>query len=300
MSRRAAFHGALLSLTAACRPIIGTVQLAPMTSPLLTRPVLLRSTLIMQGGGNDYGQYGQPQQGYGQPQQGYGQPQQGSGQPQQGYGQPQQGYGQPQQGYGQPQQGSYGSGDDSGYNGQVGPPRYGAPVDSSAPVLWSLYGHSGVVGFPGVDMKYFGLPYALRNGDEFVLSRWNMMQQSLTVSRIQAIAQVLPDGTAALTSYGLGPTLWRSQGGPWSPLYKGERSALRGGDQVSLDSNQPEAAIFTCVQESAYGAQQGFTGEQYGGGGGGGYGDGGDYGGSGGFGSQRYHQQGSWVRVFGE
>ena len=231
------------------------------------------AAVIMQHGGVGYNQpgYGQQPPGYGQ------QPQPGYGQPQPGYGQPQPGYGQPQQGYGQ--QGSYAGGDDSGYNGQVGPPRYGAPVDYTAPVLWSLHGFSGIVGFPGVDEKYYYVPYSLRSGDEFVLSRWNMMQQSLTVSRIQAIAQVFPDGTAAVTSHGRGPTLWRSQGGPWNPLYKGERRTLEGGDQVSLDCNQPEAAVFTCVQESVYGAQQG-------------------YGSEGGYGSQQYYQQGSWVRVF--
>ena len=201
-----------------------------------------------------------------------------------GFAQPSQpDYGQPQPGYSQ--QRSYVGDDDSGYNGQVGPPRYGAPVDTSAPVLWSLQGFSGVIGFPGVDEKYDYLPYSLRGGDEFVLSRWNMMQQSLTVSRIQAIAQVFPYGTFALTSHGRGPTLWRSQGGPWNPLYKGERRTLQGGDQVSLDCNKPEAAVLTCVPESAYGApqhQQGYGTSQ-----------------QGTYGSQRfYSEKGSWVRVF--
>ena len=44
------------------------------------------------------------------------------------------------------------------------------------------------------------------------------------------------------------PHLWRSQGGPWNPLYKGERRTLQYGDQVSLIA-QPEAAALTCAGE---------------------------------------------------
>ena len=204
------------------------------------------------------------------------------------------GYGPPQQhgcsGYGL--DGYDGDDDDGGYGGQVGPPRYGAPQDYSAPVLWGLHPWSGVAGFPGVDEKYFALPYALRAGDQFVLSRWNMLQQRLTVSRIQAIAQANSDGTATLTSHGRGPTLWRAHGGPWNALYSGQRKELQGGDQVSLDCNEPEAAVFTCLQESAtphhgydqgYGDQQGYyAGNQYGSG----YGYGGQQSG--------YPQQGLW------
>ena len=100
------------------------------------------------------------------------------------------------------------------------------------------------------------------------------MQPVNTVSRIQAIAHVFPDGTAMLSSHGRGPTLWRSaQGGPWNPLYKGESKALQNGDQISLDCNAPESAILACLQENAmgqgYGAQQqGYGGDNYGGGGG--------------------------------
>ena len=37
--------------------------------------------------------------------------------------------------------------------------------------------------FPALP-KYWSMPYTLRNGDEQVLSRWNMMQESGYVSRI--------------------------------------------------------------------------------------------------------------------
>ena len=193
-----------------------------------------------------YGGYGQ---GYGQPQQqpGYG------GQPEQmGYGQPQQ-----QMGYGQ---GGSDGGDDAGYRGMQGPPKYYARPDYSKPVLWTLHGSFGVTGH-GVAEKYFTMPYAMRCGDEWVLSRWNMMQQRPTVSRIQAIASVNYDGTATLISNGRGPTLVRARGSPWSALFQGQSRLLQDGDQVSLDCNDPDGAVFTCQQES--GQNGGFYADQY-------------------------------------
>ena len=186
-------------------------------------------------------QYGMPpQQGYGgmPPQQGYG------GMPQQGYGQQMQGYGQ-QQGYDQQMQG-YGGGQ----------------------VLWRLYPGAGIVPYNVFSRKnQAGFPYSLQAGDEQILSRWNMMIQSLYVSRIQATVSVYPDGRAILTSNGKAPTLWRPQGGQWNALYKGQQHALTSGDQVSVDANNPECGLFTCQAESgmqpgSYGQQQGGYGQQ--------------------------------------
>ena len=189
------------------------------------------------------------------------------------------GYGLPQQVYspGGALPERYGDYDDSGYNGQQGPPRIYAPQDYRAPVLWSVLGFSGVTGFTGVAEKYCTLPYSLRSNDEFVLSRKNMVHPQLTVSRIQAIVQAFPDSTAMVTSHGRGPTLWRGagSGGQWSPLFKGEWRFLEEGDQVSLDCNNPENAVFACVRQQAvqrggyldqhYGAQQVYGAEGYGG-----------------------------------
>ena len=72
--------------------------------------------------------------------------------------------------------------------------------------------------FPALP-KYWSMPYTLRNGDEQVLSRWNMMQESGYVSRMQCLVKILPDGTPMLTSIGKAPTLVRTRGGPWQPLY---------------------------------------------------------------------------------
>ena len=108
---------------------------------------------------------------------------------------------------------------------------------------------------------------------EQVLSRFHMFEQKLTVSRRQAVVQVLADGTAALTSCGRGPTLWRARGGAWVALQLGDSLLLTDGDQVSVDCNDPEGAVFTCQEQSA--AQQGGGYSQQNGGyeqqGGGGY-----------------------------
>lgn len=97
---------------------------------------------------------------------------------------------------------------------------------------------------------YRHLPYKLRRGEVQVLSRWNMVSQKLTVSRVQCKVRVFTDGTACLTSCGKGPTLWRAWGGPWNVLYKDERHIMADGDQVSLDWQDPEAAVFTCLVAS--------------------------------------------------
>ena len=179
--------------------------------------------------------------------------------------------------------------DDGGYLGQQGPPRYFAPPDYTAPILWSLHGTQGVTGFAGVVEKYCALPIALRSSDEYVLSRKHMLQPRLTVSRIQAIAKCEYDGSAALISIGKGPTLVRQHNGAgqWITVHKGQSIVLSPGDQVSLDCNDPDAAVFTCLQggyDQGYGAQQQGYGAQQGyGGGGGGYGSGG----GGGWGGQQ-------------
>jgi len=99
-----------------------------------------------------------------------------------------------QQGYGQQQQQGYAH---QGYGGQQAGPR----------VL--LYGAQGVVGHDkhiyGREREdYTELPYIVNVGDETVLSRWNMMQPSSFVSRVQCIVQVAPDGTALSASAAAG------------------------------------------------------------------------------------------------
>ena len=86
---------------------------------------------------------------------------------------------------------------------------------------------------------------SLCNGEEQVLSRWNMIEQSLTVSRRQCTVQCI-DGCATLISMGRSPTLWREHAAsPWCTVSNGESLILAEGHQLSLDCNDPDAAVFT-------------------------------------------------------
>ena len=204
---------------------------------LSTVPSTAQTSVNMQ-----YGGYG-GQQGYPQ---------------QQGYGQPQGGY--PQQGYGAPQ-------------------NFGAPPGGYGALnVWRIYGTSGVIGhnrlsgavtpvnvdrFNSVCEKYSVLPYTLicERGDRRTLGRWNMQFQAITVSRAQCKVYANPDGSASLQSTGKGPTLWRMPGGPWNALYANQVQVLSSGVQISIDSNNPEGAVFTCQFEGA-GQQQGYPQQQ--------------------------------------
>ena len=93
--------------------------------------------------------------------------------------------------------------------------------------------------------------------------------------------QVDPDGTAVLIARGKGQTLWKSRDDTrmgWNALYRGEEHILSDGDLISINWNDPEAAVFRCnvgyaeaqQQEQGYaqqqqgGAQQSYGQEAYG------------------------------------
>ena len=96
------------------------------------------------------------------------------------------------------------------------------------------------------DVRVGALPHTLRGGEELVLSRWHMQRPKLTVSREQCKVMVAADGTADLVSCGKGPTLLRQSGAPWYAVSRSDTCPLAHGDQISLDCNDPEAAVFTC------------------------------------------------------
>ena len=122
---------------------------------------------------------------------------------------------------------------------------YQAYEQSSSAVLWHMVPCSGVRCYvhSGVQPRR----YEMRNGDVQVLSRFSMLTQKLTVSRVQAIVQI-HDGIATLSSCGRDSTLWRGRGLPWVALNKGDQAPLTDGDQVSLDCKDPEAAVYTCEE----------------------------------------------------
>lgn len=138
---------------------------------------------------------------------------------------------------------------------------YGAQQGYAQQVQWRIDAYYGVKAmaqerFPALPKCWY-LPYTVRNGEDQVLSRWNMIYESDFVSRMQCMVKVLPDGTPTLVGCGKNPSLFRSQGGQWNYLQKGQTQILQSGDQVSLDYNNPESAVFTCTQEQPdqYGQQ---------------------------------------------
>ena len=132
----------------------------------------------------------------------------------------------------------------------------GSPYRNNLNELVGVGSFTGVTGFAGEDKsrdydidKSSPVVYPLCEGDEQVLSRWNMVEQKLTVSRRQCDV-VCQGGYAMLVTNGRSPTLWRERGGPWCSVSKGESLVLNDGDQVSLDAQEPDAAVFTCELRS--------------------------------------------------
>jgi hypothetical protein len=164
-------------------------------------------------------------------------------------------------------------------NQQTGQAQWEPPRAVAAQTLWRIDALNGVAGFSGVagfaaQSKYTfatleyaregrpcQLPYNLGVGDERALSRWNMVEQKLSVSTKQCVVSCLKDGTLALTSEGKSPTLWCAPGGQWNALYQDETQALVDGALVSLDCDDAEAAVFVCEavgsdEQQQYGNEQ--------------------------------------------
>ena len=187
------------------------------------------------------GGFGAPQQGgFGAPQQGgYGQQQQG-GYPQQSYppqNYPQQSYpgqqqGQQQQGYPGQQQQGYPGQQQQGGGGQPGFGSQGA---------WNVI-------FPN------GAQSTVRYGSQLTLGRYDLPMQNPFVSREQCVVVMGADGAATVTSRGKKPTGVRPRyGGPWKWLYERQEHVLSEGDQIAVDQQNPEGAIFSCTTGSGAG-----------------------------------------------
>ena len=153
--------------------------------------------------------------------------------------------------------------------------KYTYPAGSVA--QWCIDGVCGVAGFSGVEgfaakNKYYTkrmtsaqkndgcrleygrkgrpcqLPYLVGPGEERLLSRFNMVEQKSSVSKKQCVVKCAADGTGILAAdlQADSPTLWRAAGGPWNTLYQGQEQILSEGDQISLDCEDPERAVFVC------------------------------------------------------
>ena len=92
------------------------------------------------------------------------------------------------------------------------------------------------------------------------------MSPSPYVSRQQCLVQLLQDGNAMLTSTGKPATGVRARGGQWNALYTGQTHYLSDGDEVALDSQNPDSAVFTFENLAMQGFQQQGYQQQQGGG----------------------------------
>jgi len=118
---------------------------------------------------------------------------------------------------------------------------------------------------PTVGVTKYRMPtpcseYRVGCGEEQVLGRYDMAEQSLYVSREQAIVRVDANGAALLVSVGKPPTLYReAPGTPWQCLWAkqsfgfDESHVLSDGNQIGLDIREPDSVIFTirCEEGSA-------------------------------------------------
>jgi len=111
----------------------------------------------------------------------------------------------------------------------------------------------------GRDGRPCQLPYQIGIGDEKVLGRFNMVNPSPSVSRGQCNIRCTADGAAILASDGDSPTLIRSGGGQWEYIYKDQQRFLQEGDQISLDANNPEGAVFVCNRDAGGQAAAGWN-----------------------------------------
>ena len=180
-----------------------------------------------------------------------------------------------QYGYDHQQQGGYQQQDEwaipGQYQGSYQQDGYGAQAGYGTQVQWRIDAAVGVDAMPQSSFpalaKYHVLPYYVRNGEDQVLSRCNMLFKTDNVDRVQCQIKVLADGAATVIGCGnKSPTLVRSRSdGQWAPLYKGEKRALFDGDEISLDAYDPEAAVFVCTEETAQqgGAQGGLPAGWY-------------------------------------
>lgn len=122
------------------------------------------------------------------------------------------------------------------------PPLASAQQGHGAQVCWLVLPKRGTLN-----------QYAVRNGEEQILGRFDMAEQNPYISRMQCLVKVARDGTASLTSIGKPSTLCKMQNAArWRHLWKFEERALADGDEISLNFISPEGATYTimCQQEN--------------------------------------------------
>ena len=147
---------------------------------------------------------------------------------------------------------------------------YGSPHEghnarhASAQVIWWLAPASGVLN-----------EYIVRNGEEQVLGRYDMVEQNPYVSRAQCLVRVAADGTASVLSIGKAQTFIVKGPRSFLVLRKDQTHVLKHGEQIALRKDPRSGsmlAVFTVyaqqgdfaqgdafaqqLQPSGYGQQQ--------------------------------------------
>ena len=179
------------------------------------------------------------------------------------------------------------SGDTYYYNKNTGETQWEPPQAATAQQIWGAQVLWVVA--PAVGMLH---EYTVCNGHEQVLGRYDMITQNPYISRAQCLMRV-EDGTASLLSLGKAPTALRAPGGKWTNLRKGQAHILADGEEIALDSKNPDAGYFPAIftvyslqdnlaqlggygQQDSYGPQDGYEPQD-------GYGQPGSYGQQGGY-----------------
>ena len=111
---------------------------------------------------------------------------------------------------------------------------------------------------------YFGVnnEYAVSNGGEQILGRYDMGPQKPDprpyISRIQCLVRVADDGTTYIEHVGKDhrPTALRGPNGKWYALKKRQQHVLTHGEQISLDTKNPDGAVYSVSLQQGGAPQQ--------------------------------------------
>ena len=134
----------------------------------------------------------------------------------------------------------------------------GVPASrASVKMIWHVFPRDGAASMLLTD-------YYVERGMSQTLGRFDMVEydgQKMHVAPDQCVVVAAEDGSCIYVyAQGNQPTGWgTSPFEQWNWLQPGESVALQNGHKVSLDCQDPEAAVFKFQKASAAGAQQSFA-----------------------------------------
>ena len=130
---------------------------------------------------------------------------------------------------------------------------------SSVKMIWHVFPRDGSGGMILTE-------YYVDRGQEQTLGRYDMTEydgQKMHVAVDQCVVVAAEDGSAMYVyAQGQEPTGWRTRPDePWTWMQPGESVALTNGNKVSLDSRDPESAVFK-FERSGWAEEYGTGGQQ--------------------------------------